>query len=252
MGQKHVCGRSPHTCFWQTLMELILAFDADDTLWENERLFQSAQAELRQLLSRYHNPAWIDERLFATEMRNMPHYGYGIKAFTLSMIETAIELSEGRISGVEIGQIIDNAKHMLRAEIQLLPHVPTVLAQLAARHTLLLITKGDLLDQHEKLKRSGLTQYFSHVEVVANKREDDYARILTRHAIAPHNFAMVGNALKSDILPVLALGARAVFVPHALTWAHEVVARPSADTLGFYEIAHLGLLPALLETILPP
>jgi putative hydrolase of the HAD superfamily len=190
----------------------LLALDADDTLWENERLFQHAQARLRALLSRYHAPEWVDQRLFATEMRNMAHYGYGIKAFTLSMIETAIELSEGRISAGEIMQIIDGAKGMLSAEIDVMPGVPAALEALARLHPLMLITKGDLRDQHDKLKRSGLAQFFTFVEVVANKRREDYARILTQQRIAPAQFMMVGNALKSDVLPVLALGAHAVWI----------------------------------------
>lgn len=227
----------------------IIAFDADDTLWHNERLYADAQAHFRQLLSQYHSLEWIDEQLYQTEMRNMQHFGYGIKAFALSMIETAVDLTEGRISGSEIKTIVDKAKAMLTAKVELLEHVAEAVAKVAQTYTLMVITKGDLLDQESKVARSGLAQYFRHVEIVSDKNCHTYAALLQRHALAPERFLMVGNSLRSDILPVLELGAYAVYVPYALTWAHENAERPPTGQPGYYEIEHLGLLPGLLETL---
>jgi len=227
----------------------IIAFDADDTLWHNERLYADAQEHFRQLLSQYHSLEWIDEQLYQTEMRNMQHFGYGIKAFALSMIETAVDLTEGRISGSEIKTIVDKAKAMLTAKVELLEHVAEAVAEVAKTYTLMVITKGDLLDQESKVARSGLAQYFRHIEIVSDKNSTTYAALLQRHALAPERFLMVGNSLRSDILPVLELGAVAVYVPHALTWAHEIAEAPQAGQPGYYEIEHLGLLPGLLETL---
>lgn len=227
----------------------IIAFDADDTLWDNERLYIDTQARLRELLAHYHRPEWIDERLYQTEMRNLQHFGYGIKGFALSMIETAVELTEGRISGHEIQQIIDLAKQMLSADIKLMDHTLDTLTSLGERYPLMLITKGDLHDQEQKVARSGLAQYFQHVEIVSDKRRANYEFLLQRHGIVPDRFLMVGNSLRSDILPVLELGASAVYVPYAQTWAHEAVDLPIDEQPRFYEIEHLGLLAALLDEL---
>ncbi|HRC77407.1 MAG TPA: HAD family hydrolase [Kouleothrix sp.] len=227
----------------------IIAFDADDTLWHCERLYVEAQAQLRQQLAHYHSPDWIDERLFQTEMRNLQHFGYGVKAFALSMIETAVELTEGRVTGREIQAIIDSARAMLSADVELLEHVADTLAHLAGAYTLMLITKGDLRDQEQKIARSGLAGHFRAVEIVSDKRQEIYAALLQRHRVAPERFLMVGNSLRSDILPVLALGASAVYVPHEYTWAHEAADLPLASQPGFYEIAHLGILPGLIASL---
>ena len=225
----------------------VIAFDADDTLWHNERLYVNAQARFGELLAHYHSPEWIDERLYQAEMRNLPHFGYGIKAFALSMIETAVELTEGRISGRDIQLIMDTAKEMLAAEVELLEHAAETVADLAHSYALMLITKGDLHDQERKIARSGLGPHFQHVEIVSEKSRGTYTALLQRHAIPPERFLMVGNSLRSDILPVLALGASAVYVPYRLTWAHEVVEPPPAEQPGYFELEHLGLLPGLLE-----
>ncbi len=225
-----------------------IAFDADDTLWHNERFYARAQERFRALLAHYHSPDWIDQRLYQTEMRNLPHFGYGIKAFALSMIETAVELTEGRISGADIQTIIDAAREMLDAEVELLEGVAATVAGLAGAYPLMLITKGDLRDQETKIARSGLAPYFRHVEIVSDKSTASYGALLQRHGIAPERFLMVGNSLRSDILPVLALGASAVYVPFELTWAHEAAERPLGRP-GYYELAHLGLLPGLLATL---
>jgi len=227
----------------------IIAFDADDTLWHNERLYAAAQDRFVELLARYHEPEWIREQLFQTEMRNLQHFGYGIKAFALSMIETAVELTEGRICGEDIQALVDVAKGMLTAEVELLPHVAETIPQLAARHRLIVITKGDLLDQEGKVARSGLAGYFAHVEVVSEKTAASYAALLARLGVAAERLVMVGNSLRSDILPVLELGGWAVHIPYALTWAHEVAEPPPAGLPGYHQIEHMGQLLELLAKI---
>lgn len=226
-----------------------IAFDADDTLWHNERLYINAQATLMQLLAQYHHPAWIKKHLYQTEMRNLQQFGYGIKGFALSMIETAIELTEGRIVGRDIQTIIDVAKTMLAADIELLEHVAETLENLATTYSLMLITKGDLFDQETKIARSGVAQHFQHIEIVSDKSRESYARLLQRHSIMPDRFLMVGNSLRSDILPVLALGATAIYVPHELTWVHESAAPVPAEQAHYYEVEHLGQLPHLIEEL---
>jgi len=226
----------------------MIAFDADDTLWHTERLYTHTQTKFKQLLAHYHRPEWIEERLYQTELQNLEHFGYGIKAFALSMIETAVELTEGRISGGDIQRIIGWAREMLAAEVELLEHVAETLAGLAERYLLMLLTKGDLLDQETKIERSGLALYFRYIEIVSDKRRASYERLLQRYDIAPERFLMVGNSLRSDILPVLAIGASAVYVPNEFTWLHEA-AEPPAGQPGYYELEHLGLLPALLNDL---
>lgn len=227
----------------------MIAFDADDTLWHNEGLYARAQAAFKQLLAHYHSPDWIDERLYQTEMRNLQHFGYGIKGFALSMIETAVELTEGRISGADIQKIIDIARGMLTADVELLEHAAETLAGLAATHLLMLITKGDLRDQEVKIARSGLAAHFQQIEIVSDKSQASYARLLRRQGVAPERFLMVGNSLRSDILPVLALGASAVYIPYHLTWAHETTDPPPAGQAGYYQLEHLGQLPGLLDEL---
>lgn len=227
----------------------VIAFDADDTLWHNERLYANAQAKFKALLTHYHSPDWIGARLYEAELRNLPHFGYGIKAFALSMIETAVELTEGRIAGHDIQVIIDTAKEMIAAEVELLDHAAETIASLSDVYTLMLITKGDLRDQEVKISRSGLAPYFRYVEIVSEKNPESYAGLLKRYGIAPEYFLMVGNSLRSDIMPVLTLGAYTVYVPYQLTWAHEVVEPPPDDQPGYFEIEHLGQLPGLLEEL---
>lgn len=201
-----------------------IGFDADDTLWHNETLYTMTQARFRDLLSGYHDTEWIDRKLYETEMANLHRFGYGIKSFTLSMIETAIALTEGRVTGHEVQQIIDAAKEMQSSPVEPLPCVPETLAYLSGRYPLILITKGDLFDQESKLARSGLSGYFDAVEILTEKDEDAYRRILDAHGIPPERFLMVGNSVRSDILPVKALGAEAVYIPYETTWEHELVA----------------------------
>jgi putative hydrolase of the HAD superfamily len=229
----------------------VIAFDADDTLWHNETIYIDAQERFKALLSRYHSPEWISQKLNDTEMRNLQFYGYGIKSFILSMIETGIELTEGRITGFEVQAILDIAKEMLNAKIRLFDHVQETITALASEYTLMVITKGDPIDQEAKLSRSGLEPYFHYIETVSDKTKDIYASILSKHQIEPSRFLMVGNSLRSDILPVLELGGCAVYIPYELTWAHE----NNIDTIGaagYCQIEHMGLLPDILEKLCPP
>jgi putative hydrolase of the HAD superfamily len=221
-----------------------IAFDADDTLWHNESLFTITQDKYKSLLAKYHPPEWIDKQLFDTETRNIEHFGYGIKGFTLSMIETAVELSEGRVTGAEISQIIDFAKEMLRSPIELLDHVEETIEKLSKTHDLMIITKGDLFDQESKIARSGLADYFSKVEIVKEKDDAVYQKILAKHRIDKDKFVMVGNALKSDILPVLRIGAAAIHIPYHTTWAREIVAE---DELKNYNFLQLNGMQSLAE-----
>jgi putative hydrolase of the HAD superfamily len=227
----------------------ILAFDADDTLWHTERLYAEVQKQFTQMLSNYHDSGWINNRLYETESRNIRHFGYGIKAFALSLIETAIELTDGRISSKEIQEIVDWAKEMLTSDVELLPHVSQIIPYLSGQYPLMLITKGDLLDQETKLKKSGLGKYFQHIEIVSQKTIESYEKLLKKYSIDPSHFMMIGNSLPSDILPVLALGGRAVYIPYEITWLHETTEQSPCDHPGYYELDNLGGLPHLLEFI---
>ena len=227
----------------------VIAFDADDTLWHNEPLYRDVQQKVSTLLAQYHAADWVQRRLYETEIRNLEHYGYGAKGFTLSLIETAIELTEGRISGAEIGQIIGFTKAMLRAPIELLDGVRETVQTLAETHDLMLITKGDLFDQEGKLARSGLGDCFRRVEVVPDKTPAVYAAVAHKYGINPARLLMIGNSLKSDILPVLAIGGHAVYIPYQTTWEHERVAEAELADKHFHELEHIGQLPGWLNCL---
>jgi putative hydrolase of the HAD superfamily len=199
----------------------VIGLDADDTLWHNESIFERVHERYRALLARHHDAATVDRTLLATERRNLELYGYGVKGFTLSAIETAIELTQGSISGAEIQTLIELGREMLAHPVDLLEGVAATVAKLAESHTLLLITKGDLRDQQRKLAKSGLAPHFSFIEIVSEKDAPTYAAILRRQAVAPDEFLMVGNSLRSDVLPVLEIGAHAIHVPYHLTWMLE-------------------------------
>ena len=227
----------------------LIAFDADDTLWHNETLFQATAREFAAMLAEHHPPDWIQERLFATEMKNLRHFGYGIKGFVLSMIETAVELTEGRITGTQIQAILGWGHQMLQAPVTLLDGVGEAIESLAARHRLMLLSKGDLFDQEAKLARSGLGEHFSAVEIVSEKNARTYAAIMARHKVAPADFLMVGNSLRSDILPVLEAGGTAVHIPYATTWVHEHVADDALAGKTFTRLESIGALRPWLEGI---
>jgi putative hydrolase of the HAD superfamily len=209
-----------------TLFDLI-AFDADDTLWHNERLYNQTQTGLADLLARYGvSKKSVDEHLLQVESRNIRVFGYGIKSFTLSMIQTAVELTEGRISGQDVLAILDLAKTQLDAPVELLEHVTETVSRLAPRHRLMVITKGELQDQENKMARSGLGEFFRDIEVVSDKTRE--------------------SSLRSDILPILELGGYAVYVPYQMTWLHEAAEAPASGTPRFYQLEHLSQLPGLL------
>ena len=229
--------------------DLVLGFDADDTLWHNETIFEKVHERYRALLAQYHDAATVDRTLFATEMRNLELYGYGVKGFTLSAIETAIQLTGGKIRADEIQQLIELGRAMLEHPVELLDGVAETLATVGVSHRVLLITKGDLRDQERKLAKSGLAPHFERVEIVSEKNEETYAGILRRHAIAAERFLMVGNSLKSDIVPVLAIGGAAAFVPYHLTWAAERVEEvPPADG-RFFRLKSLRELPLAIASL---
>lgn len=227
----------------------LIAFDADDTLWHNESIYEQTQDKFRQLLAPYASPQEIDAALYRTEMDNLPYFGYGIKSFCLSMIETAARLSGGRIAASELAGIAGYAKAMIDAGVELLDGVRETVAQLAETYPLMLITKGDLLDQERKLGISGLLAYFRYVEIVSDKTRERYNALLERYRIDPGRFLMVGNSLRSDIQPAVAAGSRAVYIPYALTWEHEKQVDPHLESGGYWELEHIRQLPELLERL---
>jgi putative hydrolase of the HAD superfamily len=227
----------------------VVGFDGDDTLWHSETRFTMTQTEYRELLGRHVSGVDVDSRLAETEMRNLGIYGYGVKSFTLSMIETAIQLTEGRIPASDLEVILGWGKRMLMEPTELLDHVEQTLKQIASRYDLLLITKGDLFDQESKLARSGLADLFLGVEIVSEKSVDSYQAIFRRRGIAPGEFVMVGNSLRSDVVPVVTLGGQAVHIPYEVTWHHEHVPDDQLPRQGWRRIAAIGELPAALETL---
>ncbi len=227
--------------------ERTIGFDADDTLWHNEVIFEQTHERYRALLAAYHDAATVDRTLFETEMRNLELYGYGVKGFTLSAVETAIELTGGKISTAEIRELIELGREMLAHPVNLLEGVTEVLPLLAAQYRLVLITKGDLRDQERKLAKSGLAAHFNHIEILSEKDTSSYQRVFSRHRIDPAQFLMVGNSLKSDILPVIELGGAGVHIPYHLTWAAEHAAQPEACAGRLFTLQSMRELPLTIE-----
>ncbi|MGR3804466.1 HAD family hydrolase [Marinibacterium profundimaris] len=225
-----------------------IGFDADDTLWHNERFYQLTQERFADLLADHADPDHLAERLLAAERRNLGHYGYGIKAFTLSMIETAIEVTEQRVPASVIAELMAAGREMLRHPIELLPHAREAVEAVAGTHRVVLITKGDLLDQERKLAQSGLGELFDGVEIVSEKTPDTYRAIFARHGDGPDRALMVGNSMRSDVVPSIEAGSWGVHVPFGLVWEIER-ADPPTDAPRFREIADLGELPALVDEI---
>jgi putative hydrolase of the HAD superfamily len=231
-----------------------VGLDADDTLWHNEDHFHKVEHEFAGLVAA-HAPgldaATALAALAQTERSNVSIYGYGVKSFTISMIETAIELTGGRVPSSELTALIQHGKDMLRRPTELLPHVPGVVESLAASYRLVLITKGDPLHQEAKMADSGLAHHFEQVEVVSEKDPQTYRRLIERHGIDPEGFVMVGNSLKSDVLPVLEIGGVGVHVPYQFTWALEraEMAEHHHESGRFHVLEHLGQLPSLLERL---
>ncbi len=225
----------------------IIAFDADDTLWVNEPIFTKTQQQFKSLLESYLSGSEIDDKLYQAEIRNLRLFGYGIKGFMLSMIETAIELTQGKISGQEIQQIIDLGKEMIEHPVEVLPNMEATIQELQEKYELMVITKGDLFDQESKIARSGLGVYFNRVEIVSEKDQQMYLNIIRKNNIAADEFLMIGNSLKSDILPVCRVGGHAVHIPFHTTWAHEMVEVHHTEGMVYQELADISLLPELLR-----
>ena len=225
-----------------------IGFDADDTLWQNEQFFKITQERFANLLAEYADPDILAERLLDAERRNLQAYGFGIKGFTLSMIETAIELTEGRVPSSVVNQILHAGRDMLSHPVETLPHATEALEALSDEYRIILITKGDLFDQERKLAQSGLGDYFDAVEIVSDKTTETYSRIFDRHADGPNSSMMVGNSLKSDIVPAIEAGSWGVHIPHDLTWALEHAEAP-VDSPRYNRLAHLGELVDLVTKI---
>ena len=228
-----------------TLFDAI-GLDADDTLWENETFFRVTEAEFCALLADHGDPESIAARLYDTESANLARYGYGIKGFMLSMVQTAIELTDGRIEGRQIARILDLGAEMLAHPVTLLPGVERALDTLQGRR-LILITKGDLMDQERKIAASGLAERFAAVQILADKTPEAYARVLMGQGVEPARFLMAGNSMRSVVIPVLDLGGTGVFIPHDLTWSHEHADAPDHPRL--HQLADMGGLPALIAAL---
>ena len=227
----------------------VIAFDADDTLWVNEPIFTETQEKFKAIVGPYLHPDGkdLEDILYQTELRNLRLFGYGIKGFTLSMIETGIEISRGKMTATEIAQVIEMGKEMLEHPVELLPGVRETIEGLQGRYELMVITKGDLFDQESKLARSGIADLFQRIEVVSEKDEPTYQEVLQRNGGDMSTFLMVGNSLKSDILPICRLGGRAVHIPFHTTWQHEQLEQHRIDGHDYAELPDISLLPGFLE-----
>lgn len=227
----------------------LIAFDADDTLWHTEHLYLDAREQFRALLRPYDPPPDLDDIVHETEMRNLPYYGFGITSFILSLIETAVTVTGGRVTGQEIDRLLALGRGMISADVRLIDEVEETLAALAASYPLLLITKGDLLHQQDKVVRSGLGRYFAGVEVVSDKTAGAYHDILARRGVDAARFMMVGNSLRSDILPVAELGGHAVYVPNEVTWAYELIDLPDNLPGRVYQVSRVGEVVELARAL---
>lgn len=220
--------------------------DADDTLWHCESLFRLSHARFLDLLSEHGDPEHIERQLVAVEKRNLRIYGYGAKGFTLSMIETALEVTDGAVDTRVIREILAVGREMLTEPIEPLPGVENALSELSKRYRLVLITKGDLLHQEQKLASSGLGDYFVAVEIVSEKDADTYRRVFDRHGSGPEQAVMAGNSMRSDILPALDAGCWGALIPYPLVWSHEAAEAPQ-DHPRYAELANIGELPAWVD-----
>jgi putative hydrolase of the HAD superfamily len=224
----------------------VIAFDADDTLWVNETYFRDAEAKFAQLLSAYETPNKIDQELFKTEIKNLELYGYGVKGFMLSMVECALELSNYYLNPKLLNDILNIGKEMLEKPIELLDGVEETLKALQRKYKLIVATKGDLLDQERKLEKSGLLQYFHHIEVMSEKKATDYKKLIAHLDIQSNELLMIGNSLKSDVLPLIDIGASAIHVPFHTTWAHEEVSESEQKNVDYLTINNLKELVSIL------
>lgn len=213
-----------------------IGFDADDTLWINEPLFKNAEKQMSNILSKYTDTVNIHNEQYKTKAENIKLFGYGVKGFTLSMIETAHRLTEGRITSADIIELIELGKKILNTPIELIDGVEKVLKNLSFNYKLIVATKGDLLDQENKLEASGLSKYFHHIEVMSEKNEQSYIKLLGHLEIKPEEFLMIGNSLKSDILPVVNIGSQAIHVPSETTWQHENISDEEVKNVEYHTV----------------
>jgi len=225
-----------------------LGFDADDTLWQNEQFFRLTQERFAAFLADHADPAMLGQRLLDAERRNLKLYGFGIKGFVLSMVETAVEVTEGRVPGTVIARILEAGREMLAHPVDLLPEVQETLEALHGRYRLILITKGDLFDQERKIAASGLAELFDGVEIVSDKSPATYRRIFDRHGDGAGRAVMIGNSLKSDVVPALEAGAWGVLVPHSLTWELEHAEEPVSHP-RYRSVSSIGEIPPLLDSL---
>jgi len=216
----------------------IIAFDADDTLWDNEHYFQETEKKFFQLMENYLPQHTTARELLQTEVANIGLYGYGIKAFMLSMIETALRVSDGTIQPEVISRIIGFGKELLDKPVVLIDGVLDVLKALKPKYRLVLATKGDLLDQERKLRKSGIVEYFHHIEIMSEKKDTDFKKLVRHLDIPPSDFTMIGNSVKSDILPVLAIGGHAIHIPYQVTWGHEI-AESQLEHVNFRQVGKI-------------
>lgn len=223
----------------------VIAFDADDTLWVNEPYFQETEQKFCALLEDYLPHHSVSQELFKIEMQNLALYGYGVKGFMLSMVESALRISDNKLPVALVGKILDYGKELLDKPIELLDGIEEVLQVLKGHYRLVVATKGDLLDQERKLRKSGLESYFHHIEIMSDKQEREYAKLIRHLDIAPDEFMMIGNSLKSDILPVLALGGHGIHIPYHTTWAHEKIEH-NVEHKNFNQVQSLKELIPLL------
>lgn len=225
----------------------IIAFDADDTLWHNEMFFREVEERYCQLLGEFLPPHTVSRELLKVEITNLEHYGYGIKSFVLSMIETAIQVTDQKIPAGVVDTIIALGKEMMSKPVELMDDVEEVLSELKKTYRLVVATKGDLIDQERKLKKSGVSHYFHHIEIMSDKKEADFRKLITHLDIRPEEFMMIGNSLKSDILPVLDLGGHGIHIPYHVTWEHEMV-EANTDHPNFNKVQRINdILPILLR-----
>lgn len=225
----------------------VVGFDADDTLWVNETYFRDAELEFAKLLSGFETVNKIDQELFLKEMKNLPLYGYGVKGFVLSMVELALEISNYTVSNKTIEKILDIGKDMINKPVELLDNIHKVLEELSKKYRLIVATKGDLLDQERKLEKSGLIEYFHHIEVLSDKKEENYSKLLNHLDIKPSEFLMIGNSLKSDILPLINIKANAIHIPFHTTWEHEKVSEDETIDKAYATVSSLNDILHLLN-----
>ncbi|NNC71226.1 MAG: HAD family hydrolase [Flavobacteriaceae bacterium] len=224
----------------------VIAFDADDTLWVNETYFREVEDEFARLLSDYETENKLGQELFKTEMDNLNLYGYGVKSFMLSMIESALEVSNYQVDHKVILRIIELGKQMLEKPIELLEGVEDTLKALKDNYKLILVTKGDLLDQERKLEKSGLEHYFNQIEIVSDKKASNYQGVIHQLEVKPSEFLMIGNSLKSDVLPLLEIGAKAIHIPFHTTWAHELIEKQENDQ-RYHTISNLTDIVKIMQ-----